>query len=63
MPRDILVKVDNEEVKTLAEVKRLHQKLTQAGAGKNRVVLTVLRNGLLRQIVLDFREILERNKP
>jgi serine protease Do len=54
IPRDILLKVDNEPIKTLADVKRIHKTVTQSGTGKNRVVLTVLRNGLLRQVALDF---------
>jgi serine protease Do len=54
MPRDILVKVDGQEVTALDEVKTLHKSAVDNVNTKHRVVLTVLRNGLMRQVVLDF---------
>ena len=51
---DILLKVDGVEVHTLGDVKKIHAKAIANMQQKHRVVLTVLRNGLMRQVVLDF---------
>lgn len=51
---DIVLKVDDTEVKTLADLKKLHDEALAGLATKHRVVLTVLRNGLMRNVVLDF---------
>ncbi|MEI8196916.1 MAG: trypsin-like peptidase domain-containing protein [Phycisphaerae bacterium] len=51
---DILLKIDGQAVTTLEDVKKIH---TQSLAGikdKQRLMVTVLRNGLLRQVVLDI---------
>ena len=52
--KDIILKIDGKEVKTLADVKKIHADMLKNVQAKHRVVLTVLRNGLMRQIVLDF---------
>jgi serine protease Do len=57
MPRDILVKVDQQEVKTLADVKLAHTQALANLDSRRRVVLTVLRNGELRQVVLDYSRV------
>jgi serine protease Do len=54
LPKDILTRVDGQEVTTLEEVKAAHKKATDPAARQNRVVMSVLRNGLLRQVVLDY---------
>lgn len=54
LARDILVKIDGKEVTELDEVKALHQAALDDLANKNRVVLSILRNGLMRQTVLDY---------
>ena len=54
LARDILVKIDGQEVTSLDEVKSLHKSAVDNVSTKHRVVLTVLRNGLMRQVVLDF---------
>jgi serine protease Do len=54
LPRDILVKIDQKEVRSLDEVKAVHTDAIAKVQGKPRVVLTVLRNGELRQVVLNF---------
>jgi len=51
---DILLKVDDQEVKTLADLKRLHASALENIARRHRAVVTVLRNGLTRAVVLDF---------
>ena len=52
--QDILLKIDGQEVKTLDDVKTMHKTAIEAVAARHRLVLTVLRKGLMRQIVLDF---------
>jgi serine protease Do len=52
--QDILLKVDGQEVRTLDDVKAVHQKAIGNLASKHRAVVSLLRNGELRQLVLDF---------
>ncbi|HMP82267.1 MAG TPA: trypsin-like peptidase domain-containing protein [Verrucomicrobiota bacterium] len=52
--QDILLKIDGQDVKTLDDVKSIHAEAVANVKSKHRIVLTVLRNGELRQIVLDF---------
>jgi len=54
LPRDIIVKLDQKELKTLDDVKAAHTDAIAKVATKPRAVLTVLRNGELRQVVLNF---------
>ena len=54
MPRDILTRVDQKEVNNLDDVKAAHGEALAKVQSKPRVVLTVLRNGEVRQIVLNF---------
>jgi serine protease Do len=51
---DILLKLDGQEVKTLDDVKQLHAKAVANVAAKYRMRVDLLRNGELRQVVLDF---------
>ena len=51
---DILVKIDGKDADALADVKAIHKEAVEKIATKHRVVITALRNGLMRQIVLDF---------
>jgi serine protease Do len=52
--QDILLKIDGKEVKTLDEVKTAHKTAIDNLGIKYRAVLSLLRNGELRQVVLDF---------
>ena len=52
--QDILVKIDGKEVKTLEDVKTIHQASLAKVQTQPRVVFTVLRNGLMKQVVLDI---------
>ena len=52
--KDIILKVEGKDVATLAEVKAVHKEALAKLATKHRLIFTVLRNGLTRQIVLDF---------
>jgi serine protease Do len=60
-PRDILVKIDGQEVTTLDEVKALHKRTIENLANKHRLVLVVLRGGLMRQVVLDYSRNYEKD--
>lgn len=53
-PNDIIVKIDGREVRTLDEIRAIHRAALDNIATQHRTVLTVLRNGLTRQVVLDF---------
>jgi serine protease Do len=52
--QDILMKVDGREVKTLADVKDLHAKAIENVSTRHKIRFDVLRNGELRQVMLDF---------
>jgi serine protease Do len=52
--QDIITHLDNREVRTLDDVRLIHEDAIQAVDAKHRIIITVLRNGLVRQIVLDF---------
>ena len=52
--QDIIIRIEDKEVATLDDVKAIHKAALANVAKKNRMVFTVLRNGLTRQVVLDF---------
>ncbi len=51
---DIILKIDGQEVRTLEDVKRIRAEALENIKTKHRAIFSVLRNGLLRQTVLDF---------
>lgn len=51
---DIILKIDGKEVSALQDVKAIHKAALANIKTTHRVVLTILRNGLMRQVVLDF---------
>ncbi|MEW6744449.1 MAG: trypsin-like peptidase domain-containing protein [Planctomycetota bacterium] len=53
-PRDILLKIDDTPVESLQQVREVHKRLLANLASNHRVLVVVLRGGLMRQIVLDF---------
>jgi serine protease Do len=52
--QDILMQVDGVEVKSLTDVKQIHTKAIENLSSRHRIRVTLLRNGELRQVVLDF---------
>ena len=58
--QDILLKIDGQEVTTLDEVKAAYDQAIANIDTKHRIVLDVLRNGLMRRVVLDFSRDYER---
>ena len=54
MSRDIIVKVDGQEITTLDELKQVYERLWEHRKEKNKVVVEVIRSGLRRLVVLDY---------
>lgn len=51
---DIILKIDGKDVKTLDDVKGIHKAAIENVASRPRIMFTILRNGMMRQAVLDF---------
>jgi serine protease Do len=51
---DIILEIDGTEVRTLEDVRRLHETALRNVQDRHRLVLVVLRGGLRRHVVLDF---------
>jgi len=54
MRKDILLEIDGQEVKTLADVRRIYEQTVAQVDTRSRALVTVMRNGLTRQAVLEF---------
>jgi hypothetical protein len=52
--QDIVLKVDGTPVNSLAELEAVHSQTLKNAEDKPRIVITVLRNGLMRQVVMDI---------
>lgn len=52
--QDILLKIDGREVKTLDDVRTAHREAIANIGSKHRSIVSLLRNGESRQVVLDF---------
>jgi serine protease Do len=52
--QDIILKIGGKDVATLEDVKAVHKKAIDNVKKEHRIVFTILRNGLMRQVVLDF---------
>lgn len=52
--QDIVVSIDGQDVTTLEDAERIHEAALEGLPDKHRVLVTILRGGLLRQIVLDY---------
>lgn len=51
---DIILSIDGAEIRTLDDLRAAHERSLAALPEKNRIVLSVLRSGLARQVVLDI---------
>jgi len=58
--QDIILKIDGKDVRTLKDVKAIHKASLEDIKTKHDVVITVLRNGLTWQIVLDYERDYEK---
>jgi len=52
--QDILLKVDGKDISSLEELQAIHEATLKTLNDKPRIVVTVLRNGSMRQIVMDI---------
>ena len=53
--RDIILTIDKEPVETIADVKRVYERIVQDDKREKKVVIEILRSGLRKWIVLDYR--------
>jgi len=53
--QDIILSIDKQPVGTIEDVKRIYETLLQDGQREKKVVFEVLRSGLRKWIVLDYR--------
>lgn len=51
---DIILKVGSAEVETLDQLKTEHAKAIEKVETEHRILFTVMRNGMIRQVVVDF---------
>ncbi len=58
--RDILLTIDKEPVQNVTDVKRVYERIIQDDKREKKVVLEILRSGLRKWIVLDYRRDYER---
>ena len=52
--QDIILKIEGEKVETLDGLKNIHANAIENVETKHKMLVTVLRNGLMRQLILDF---------
>ena len=53
--QDIILSIDKQAVETVADVKKIYSKLLEDGQREKKVVFEVMRSGLRKWIVLDYR--------
>jgi serine protease Do len=58
--KDILLKIEDKEILTLDDVKAAHKTAIDNLQTRHRIVFTVLRAGLMRQVVLDYERDYEK---
>lgn len=58
---DIILKIDNRAVTTLDDIRAVHKETLEDVMSKSRLLITVLRNGMMRQTVLDISRDYERD--
>ena len=57
---DIILKIENQKVETLADVEAIHKQTLENVDTKPRIMFTLMRSGLMRQVILDFSRDYER---
>lgn len=60
-PQDIILELDGTAVTTLDDVRAIHEQAMANIDTRRRMVVTILRNGLRRQIVLDYSRDYDKN--
>jgi serine protease Do len=59
--QDIVVKIDGKPVETLDDVRTIHAEALENVNNKPKILFSVLRNGLTRQVILDFSRDFEKD--
>jgi len=58
--KDIIVKIGKDEIETLDDIKKVHKTALENIKKNHKVLVVVLRGGLMRQVLLDFSRDYER---
>lgn len=58
--KDIIIKIGKDEIATLADLKKVHKTALDNIKKNHKVLVVVLRGGLMRQVLLDFSRDYER---
>jgi serine protease Do len=58
--KDIVLRIGDAEIKTLEDVKAAHKQAIENIGKKHRILFTVERNGLMKQVVLNFQRDYEK---
>jgi len=58
--KDIIIKIGKDEIATLADIKKVHKAALDNIKKNHKVLVVVLRGGLMRQVLLDFSRDYER---
>ncbi|UDQ98533.1 trypsin-like peptidase domain-containing protein [Lentisphaerota bacterium WC36G] len=51
---DIITKINGKEIKTLDDMQKIYDEAVKNVKEKSKILITVIRGGLLRQVILDF---------
>ncbi|MHC4645115.1 MAG: trypsin-like peptidase domain-containing protein [Planctomycetota bacterium] len=54
--RDIIVKLDNDQVKTIGDVRRIYEVVIADQTREKKVMFEIMRSGLRKWIVMDYRK-------
>jgi len=57
---DILLTIDGKKITELKDVEKVHKHLIDNIKKKHKVIVSILRNGLMRQVILDFERDYEK---
>ncbi len=60
--QDIVLKIDNQPVQTIVDIKRVYEQVMQDQQREKKVMFEVLRGGLRKWIVLDYRRDYEQEE-
>ena len=58
--KDIVMSIDDREVGSLEDIKAIHKDLIDNVGTKHKVLVKILRNGLLKQYILNFQRDFEK---
>ncbi|KPK73027.1 MAG: hypothetical protein AMJ79_15395 [Phycisphaerae bacterium SM23_30] len=61
--QDIILKIDNQAVETIEDVKQLYQKILKDEKRQKKVMVEIMRSGLRKWIVMDYTRDYDKGKP